>query len=400
MRTISKLLFGTLAMGTMLWSCAPDNVAPKSEDPTMGKYAENPHPMMNPGCSDTATLRLQSTSGSFKVDYGCTTNCPDWGSAYVLNGVDSVGIYITMSTGWMIDFSKSRIDIASNFTFDPSGFPSTANDFVAIDVNPLVNKWALFRDKSTIAMGPGNCFAVAMNLTVARASFLGAIIPSSVRTLWAYNDGWDEEFGPYNAPSPYLLNWCWVNCPVTVAVDSFCTDMTPSIACRDLTPDVSGLPAGPYTYNWSNSATTPTINVCPAAAPSYYSVTITAGADVVAIYTYCVPQLPPVVTLSGGTCYGCRTLYSATFTGGSRVTVNSTCKDMTNVRVGYKDCTTTRFTVTGRTATFDAPPGKVISAVWIKAGCQVNCDCTDCGPRLNNTNPGTAKNTNCNYVYN
>jgi hypothetical protein len=273
MNNFSKTLITALAFCGLLWSCTADKVAPKGEAPTLGKFGENPHPIMNPGCSDTAFMRLQSTDGSFKVNNLSGANQPDWGSVYILNGNDSIGIYITMATGQMIDFAKSRLDIASNFSFDSNGRPVTINDFQAIDVNPLVNKYALFLNKNDISKDANNCFAIALNLTILRASFLGTVIPGSVRNVWAYNTQWDNAQSQFASPSPYLLNWCWELCPpvwpepVAVCAKAY-TGMPGNNGCASISPDVTGA-TGTLTYAWDNGSTAASLTVCPTATTTY-----------------------------------------------------------------------------------------------------------------------------------
>jgi hypothetical protein len=272
MKTISKLIFSSLAMGGLLWSCTADKVAPKSDSPSIGKICEN-HSMLRGGCSDTIPMKLVSTTGSDKVNFGCGSNCPEWGSVYVVNNADSIGIYVTMATGWLIDAAKSSLDVPGTFSFVPSGAPNLASNFSYNDVSPMMNKWELYRDKASLNMDPSNCFSLALNLTVCRASFMGNVIPASVRHLWAVNTLWNDPNSQYSSTSPYLLNWCWASCPkawpeATRECKIAYKGLPEQNGCATLGPKVEGA-VGAVSYEWDNGSTASTLTVCPGSTTTY-----------------------------------------------------------------------------------------------------------------------------------
>jgi hypothetical protein len=114
---------------------------------------------------------------------------------------------------------------------------------------------------------------VALNLTVARASFLGSVIPASVRSLWAVNPEWDVTGSQFASSSPYILNWCWQGCPpawpapVDVCAVAY-TGLNGNSGCTTITPDVTGA-TGTLTYAWDNGATSSSLSVCPTANTTY-----------------------------------------------------------------------------------------------------------------------------------
>jgi hypothetical protein len=406
MKAYTKLLSTALVLGTVLFSCGPDKVAPRDDDqfdaPSLGTSED--HPIINPVCSDYDTLGLMSQAegalpASLTVNYNCTSNCAPWGSVQTYNSLNFFVAIFRLSTGWVIDVANSEFALLNDFNIGPGGVPITDGDWESFSPNPDPNTWQLIVPITDFQRDSTSCFAFSAKLSAVRRNFLGGILAGSRRTLWTYNDEYNDPNSENFSPSPFIVPTCWQFCPPLG--DTICSDLHSSTVCRNLMADMSSLPNSAVTYEWSNGSTAPLINVCPAAEVTYYTVTITAtpSREPLAVQTFCVPALPVITTLTGGVCYGCRTSYQVTFNDCDVVTVTAVCKDLVNIRVGYSDCTTDYYpNLTGRSRTYTAPPGKTISAVWVKAGCQVNCDCQNCGPRFDN--PACTRNLSCNYNFN
>lgn len=277
MNKINKIL-SIVAIGAFTFGCQSENVKPKTDTPvkpTIGMYAEGPHPEMSPACSDTTTMRLKSADGSYKINYCGLVPCvgpqQDWGKIEIVNGIDSIGIYVTLAIGWFVDACDYRLAPPTAFQVDATtGLPFTpGTDFSNKDVTNL-NRWTLFADRHDISMDPNRFFSLATKLTVVKMGFLSGVDARSRRTLWACNDEWNVSGSARQSSSEYILPWqwafCWPEAQTECAVAY--AGLPGNNGCATLTPDVSGATA-PVSYVWSTGATTSSISACPTAATNY-----------------------------------------------------------------------------------------------------------------------------------
>jgi hypothetical protein len=318
------------------------------------------------------------------------------------NSIDFFVAIFRLTAGWYIDYGNSEFSLASSFQYGQNGVPSNANDWSAFNPNPNPNSFQLVVGLDSIDRDQSNCFSFAARISVVRTNFLGGVIPASRRTLWIYNSEWNVQGSENFSPSPFTVPSCWTFCPPDP--DTICTDLTPTMNCRDLVPDVSSLTSSAVTYDWSTGATSSSINVCPdPSLVTYYTVTITEtpSREPVAALTYCMPPMPPSVTVGAGVCARCETSFNTTFYTCNQVTVQAGCKDLSNIRIGFSDCTTIKFDgLSGRNFSYTAPANKEISAVWVKAGCKQSGECPGCGLRVDNPYPSCQRDPNCAYTFN
>ena len=219
MKALSKPVLLALTLALILFGCQPDNVKPADQAnngaSSLNAADTDPHPLPDPVCSRFDTIRLATPANpgpGFKVDYcgqwaTCPPNMPDWGFVEILSGEDILVMNFTLAVGWFADLNRSSIGLANGFTFDQNtGVPDSQNDWQSIDIDPVVNKWQLRYDLSTL---PSPCFNVALNLTVVRLNFFTGVDPNSTTNLWGYNTDWNNTSTPeMNSISPFLTPWC------------------------------------------------------------------------------------------------------------------------------------------------------------------------------------------------
>jgi hypothetical protein len=276
MNKINRLIATSIAIGAITFGCQSENVKPKANDtkPTIGMLGEGPHPSMSPTCSDTTVLRLKSADGSYKVNYcglaPCPPNQPEWGKLEIVNGVDSIAVYMTLAVGWFVDACDYRIAPTSSFSLDQAGLPATVGtDYSSKDVANL-NRWTLFVHKNNISMDPNRIFSMASKLTVVKMGFLSGVDQRSRRSLWAANADWNVAGSNKQSMSEFLTPWQWAFC--WPAADSACAvayaGLPGNNGCATLAPSVAGATA-PITYAWSSGETSASISACPSAATTY-----------------------------------------------------------------------------------------------------------------------------------
>jgi hypothetical protein len=210
-----------MALGLFMFSCQQDNVKPKDEAnngaPTLSGDETNPHPILDPVCSRVDTVNLALADGSTTVNYcgnfngqplPCPPSMPDWGYVEFMNGQDLIIFNFTMAPGWFMDLERSKVAVQGAFQFDGNGVPS-GGDWISNDIDPVVNKYQLRYDISAL---PGNCFEIAMNVTVVKLDFFSGVDAASSTELWAYNNEWDDSNSPLAGTSPYLVPWCINTC--------------------------------------------------------------------------------------------------------------------------------------------------------------------------------------------
>jgi hypothetical protein len=293
--TIIATLF---CLGVLLSSCQPETVKPSDggqSAQTLNADANDPHPLPNPVCSIFDTIPLISEDGSRYVNYcgsvgttpiPCPSVTPEWGSIQLLNGDDLMICNFSMALGWFIDISRSSLSTASSFQFDQNGIPIITNDWLPVNVNPIVNKWQLTLQLDSL---PRPCFNMGLNLTVVKLrGFFTGIDPNSVTSLWGFNADWNVPNSGSESISPFITPWCPAICPTLTAPDSVCVVAYPNLpggaGCVTLSPDVSDA-NGNVSYEWSNSSTSASITVCPSQNTDY-TVTVTDNYGPYSVTTY------------------------------------------------------------------------------------------------------------------
>jgi hypothetical protein len=272
---INKTLGGVL-LGTVLLAagCSPDNVNPKGSNngPTINRYAENIHPVLNPVCSDSVYADLQDSLGGYNVSYcvnrpgqaPCPPVAPPWGRVEMVNGWDSIAIRVTMAVGWFIDKTASAIGPVTPLQVNPvTGRPVVGQDWNPTDLNEE-NSWTFYVDKRNIMKDADGCFQGAMRLKVLKKAggFLGnSWDQASRRDLWISThdlkvtsfqlDGNGNRISSsagnpnnYKTANENILNWCWQsNCRTQKPGNQYLTnscDAVPPIP----TPVCTGLAIG------------------------------------------------------------------------------------------------------------------------------------------------------------
>ncbi|MEM6272451.1 MAG: hypothetical protein AAF998_23775 [Bacteroidota bacterium] len=221
-----------LTLGAFMFSCQPDNVAPKDEvnngSPSLAADENNPHPILDPVCSRYDTIPLATADGNRIVNFcgafgGQAIPCPpgfslEWGYIEIMNGVDEIAFNITMAPGWFVDKDRSRIDLEGNYGFDQNGIPS-GGDWLSRNIDPVVNRTQIRYNISDL---PGNCAAAAIQLTVLKLDFFGGPVPGSESIVYAYNEEWNDSQSLLSSSSPFLVPWCIASCgpdPVDCSLD-------------------------------------------------------------------------------------------------------------------------------------------------------------------------------------
>ena len=299
MKLFKKSIIAMLATGVLLFSCAPDKVAPAenstSAAPSIANAAGDPHPRLDKICGAQDSIVLASEhDGSLTVSkcnipggMGPCNTTTAWGGVELYSGFDYVDSIFDngddveyfvanfwTNGGFYIDQSQSDFGVASSFNFN-NGIPIVDQDWFSNPVNPLVNK---LQDRRRVdEMGVRN-FSVALRLTVVKLNLYSQVVAGSATTLWGYNPDWNNASSDnYSPTSAYLTPFEAINCAAPVIpVDTVCEVVYEGIPCNngctDLTPNVSGA-TGTLSYAWSTGETTASINVCPT-ADTPYSVTV------------------------------------------------------------------------------------------------------------------------------
>jgi hypothetical protein len=268
---INKTLGGVL-LGTVLLTagCSPDNVNPNGSNngPTINRYAENIHPVLNPVCSDSVYADLMDSLGGTVVNYcvprpgsPCPTVAPPWGRVEMVNGWDSVAIKVTLAVGWFIDKTNSAVGPASPILVNPvTGRPTVNQDWNPSDLNEE-NSWTFYVDKRNIKKDSDGCFQGAMRLKVVKKSggFLGGGYDNaSRRDLWISTNNLrvtsfqldangnvigssNGNANNYKTNHENIINWCWQsNCrtqkPGGIYLTNSCeaAPATPTFTCTGL----------------------------------------------------------------------------------------------------------------------------------------------------------------------
>jgi hypothetical protein len=222
MKSLYKTLFTLLSLAILTYGCQPDNVKPKSDNngaPTLAGADTDPHPLPDPVCSVFDTVSLATAALDKNINYcgtfnnnplPCPPGMPEWGFIEILNGTDVLLMNFTLAPGWFADLSRSNIGLTNTFTLDQNGVPTVNNDWLAIDIDPVVNKWQLTYDLNTL---PSPCFDMAFQLTVVKLNFFSGIDQDSYTNLWGYNELWnDPNFPERNSVSPFITPWCPAEC--------------------------------------------------------------------------------------------------------------------------------------------------------------------------------------------
>jgi hypothetical protein len=296
-------LKSTVAMGLLagvLFSCGKDRIAPAPEasadQPILSAANNDPHPQLDPICSDSIAIPFVSEDGSLIVNrcFGgafqgypqitCPPNQVGWGQMVIMGGVDLMIGNISMAPSWYVDYRNSAADIASSFNFDSNGVPLVDNDWFATDVNPVANKSQEVIRFDDINLG---CFQIALRVTAVKLNLFSNIVPPSVTRLWGYNANWNTPGHKlYNGISPYLTPWCRSYCPsqwptAEAQCENIYVGFPGATGCTTISPDVEGTTGTVY-YWWSTGERTESIEVCPTATTTY-TVSVADDLGVVAV---------------------------------------------------------------------------------------------------------------------
>lgn len=275
--------------GLVLVGCQSDNVVPqenKNGNPNLAGALGDPHPMLDTLCQSSDTLWLwREDNGSPVVDkcfgYGgvpvaCSpTQQLKWGGLVMnegyLNNENFIDCNFWMAPGWFCNFNNWEFGVTNSFTFDQNGIPVVTNDWSNLIVNPVANKWQL---RLAVADLPTGEFDLALRVGAVKLNLFGATIPGSATTLWGRNAKWDNTASNSASNSQWVMHFAPARClevqtPVLASCETFYAGV---VSCTNISADIAGL-SGALTYQWSNGATSPSINVCPTATTTY-SVTI------------------------------------------------------------------------------------------------------------------------------
>jgi hypothetical protein len=277
--------------GLVLVSCQSDKVSPQdknSGNPSLSGAAGDEHPALDVVCQTTDTMFLvREDNGSLKVDKcfgfgGIPVACPpgqmNWGymigqEGYI-NDQNVVDFDFTMAPGWYMDLCRWKFGLENTIPFTLAGIPAIGTDWGNQIVNPTQNKVHL---RIPVGNFPTPSFDIALNVTAVRLNLFGAVTPGSQTALWSRNRNWQSNTGNAQSDSQWLLHFTPVRCMDMPPAEPVCRTLAvgnPNLSgCTTLSPVNTGSLTGNLTYEWSNGATTATINVCPTATTTY-SVTV------------------------------------------------------------------------------------------------------------------------------
>lgn len=367
MKTIAKLFAILFTVGAVTFACQPENVKPKSDNSELNTAADiDTHPTPDPQCSPTSTFDVVNNAGSTVAP--STQGGQDYGQVTVGNDPDALWYTFKTGPGWYAKSMKLWYGAPGTAPIDPA---TNAFQYEQFQINKVISPSRAWNTEIIPFAGNGNAnIDFVMNAEIHRISPFG--LPITVTQVWAA--------GTQTANGWAASGFAWVSCPQYTTTDT-CAYAGPG-GCRNIgVVNVSGGVA-PFTYTWSNGATTATQNVCPTAT-SNYTLTVTDAMGNGGVYSFLVctssancPCAPQEVTLTGGNCTGCTSQNTVVFSGANLSCVNvSSCKDLSNVVLGFSNCTTYKFDgLSGRTGTFCAPNGQTIVAVWVKSGCNQSGD--------------------------
>lgn len=217
MKGLSKSLMLILSLALITWSCQPDNVKPKDQNsgkPTLSADVnEEEHPEWAPDCSGRDTFDLRELNGNQWVDYcgflPCSGQQPKWGFVEVYNTDSLVVMNFSLATGWFVNLTNSQVAAQSSFQFDQNGVPIPENNWILINVNPLVNLWQIVVPTDSLSA----CAAIASKNAIVQLDFLGNPDPNSTQEVWMYNPNYNNMANPLeNTTSPWLTGWCVASC--------------------------------------------------------------------------------------------------------------------------------------------------------------------------------------------
>ena len=320
--------------GTM-FSCQSDKVAPSESanggSPTLSGVAGDPHPRLDSLCSAIDSIVMmsehdQSLTVSRCLSAGQISPCTtgtSWGKASFYTGIDFV-----------------------------DGIYNNGDDVEYFVANfSCANGW--YADQSLSNFGVNGSFAFNNGVPVIDQDWFSATI-APVENKWQLRRRLDEL--------PSL---------------SFDIAMNLMVVKLNLYSNVvngSSTSLWGYNENWNTPGT------------SEYN----GQSQFVTRYAPmgCLPHVVVVETntVTTGACSGCRSEVSVEFSDCDSISVSS-CKDLSNVVLGFDDCTTMKFDgLSGKTGSFVAPAGKNIVTTWVKSGCYRSGDGPGWGWRVDNPN--------------
>jgi hypothetical protein len=309
MKNIKYLTAIMATLGMLLVACAPDHVDPAdNQAPSLEALAGDPHPALDTVCQETDTIFLiREDDGSPVVNKcfglgGIPVTCPPnqqrWGSLVMREGyfdnINYVDCNFSMAPGWYCDLNKWHFALQNDFSFDNNGVPLIGNDWGSQVVVPCQNKWQL---RLQVADLESPCFYVALRVNAVKLNLFGHVVNGSSTVTWGRNNNWNNSIHAQFSGSQWLTRFCPDRCMESTPpppVDSSCvalyTGVTGLSNCTTLSANTTGL-TGPFTYQWSTGATTPSVTVCPAATTTY-TVTISgSGGAPVAINAITVNRI-------------------------------------------------------------------------------------------------------------
>jgi hypothetical protein len=255
MKTFTKMMaIPAIALFLILGGCAKESVVPGNDEITPA--ADGGNYELPPLCGG-ATFDL--------IDGNNTTGTPDYGSVFAGNDANNLFVLTTLGNSWYTNHVYVYYGPTNGIPLNIFGNVDLPNFPHQSTYNPWGNA-----DLTIVPLnGISGCNTLVVAADIFNVDFFGNII--SQRTVFLT--------GP-----PYANNWpgqyCIANCNLDVNIGgcALVLDGAPGRDCSTLTATVAGN-GGPYSYAWSNGATTASITVCPTATTTY-SVTVSdAGAS-------------------------------------------------------------------------------------------------------------------------
>jgi hypothetical protein len=343
MKIFSKSAIAMALLSVALFSCENNQVAPEANKggaPDLAAATGDPHPAPDLICTTPITFELANEgTGSLTVDkcvsagvIGACTTTISWGTVKYYVGVDYVdGVF---DNGDDKEYGIFDISLPTNWYVE------------AVNVKAS-NESAPFNMNGIIPGVDGSWYSVTVN---------------------PVENKYQVRIPVYELPSLWYLYAARI-----------------SVVRQNL---LSQVIAGSQTKLWLHNS-----NWNDVASASYN------GISPFLVGNTATSCLTPIVTneentVTTGECRGCRSQVSVTFTNCESVNVTS-CKDLSNVVLGFDDCTTYKYdNLTGTTGSYTAPAGKKIIAVWVKSGCYQSGDGPGFGWRVDNPN-NCANGYNC-----
>lgn len=222
MRKVSFLSFVVMLFFLAGCSLANEGPVPVEATHSEGLQLKN----TSQACGVPDTLLLATTAGDMDINYCGPLPCfipqPEWGQVIAYNylppsGIETQVLELNLAWGWYVSEVRCLIGDNNAFNLDANSAPIIEPYWANQTIFPVEPTAYLSQE---ILSYPA-CSMLGFCIKVYKKDFLGGLDAASERTLWVYNQDWNNpaKRGD-NTPSPLLMNLCPKPCPVNPIPES------------------------------------------------------------------------------------------------------------------------------------------------------------------------------------